>query len=143
MCRAEIAREVFAADSYATELTGITIDSVDSDRVECSLTLARHHRNARGAVMGGVMFTLADFAFAIAANSDLLPSVRDGKAELQWVSSSSDIHFLAQPQGPSLRAVTLRIRQGRNRALFQTSIFDTSDRLVALATTTGARIMPE
>jgi len=34
----------------------------------CSLTLEAKHKNALGAVMGGVYFTLADFAFAVASN---------------------------------------------------------------------------
>ena len=67
------ARKVFADDKYATELTGITIETVRRDSTICTLQLAQCHRNARGAVMGGVIFTLADFTFAIAANSSKTP----------------------------------------------------------------------
>ena len=66
------AREVFANDHYATEATGATIDKVERRMAECSLTLADKHRNALGAVMGGVMFTLADLAFAAAAKAQHL-----------------------------------------------------------------------
>lgn len=138
----ELARKIFAGDKYATEASGIVIDEVTPDKVECSVVLKPHHRNAKGAVMGGLFFTLADFAFAIAANCDLLPSVDKGETELLWVSSSSTINFLSQPKGNRLRAITTRIRQGRSQALFQISIFDDFDRLTALATTSASKIQP-
>ena len=62
-------REKFKKDIYATESTGAVIDEVGENYAVCSLDLNGSHRNAVGAVMGGVMFTLADFAFAVAANS--------------------------------------------------------------------------
>ena len=48
------AQQVFARDRYATELTGVSIDLVESRHACCSLTLLPPHRNAMGAVMGGV-----------------------------------------------------------------------------------------
>ena len=136
----DLARRIFSDDKYATETTGITIDSVTLDKVVCSLLLKPHHRNAKGAVMGGVLFTLADFAFAIAANSNLLPAVADGTDSLHWVSSSSSIHFLTQPKGDTIRAVSNCIRQGRNQALYQINIYDDFNRLVALVNTSGSKI---
>lgn len=78
----DIARSVFSDDRFATEATGIVIDHLDSHTAQCSLSLDGRHRNARGVAMGGVLFTLADFATAVAANSDCLS---DG-GDLHWVS---------------------------------------------------------
>ena len=132
-----IAQKIFANDTFATEATGIHIDYVDEDTTICSLQLDNRHLNAKGSVMGGVIFTLADFAFAIAANSSVLA---EHKESLQWVSSSSTIHFLSSPKGNSLKATTTRIKQGRTQALFQISITDSYDRQIALVSTTGTKI---
>ncbi len=132
-----IAQKIFANDTFATEATGIHIDYVDEDTTICSLQLDNRHLNAKGSVMGGVIFTLADFAFAIAANSSILA---EQKESLQWVSSSSTIHFLSSPKGHSLKATTTRIKQGRTQALFQVSITDSYDRQIALVSTNGTKI---
>lgn len=132
-----IAQKIFANDTFATEATGIHIDYVDDNTTVCSLQLDNRHLNAKGSVMGGVIFTLADFAFAIAANSSILA---EQKKTLQWVSSSSTIHFLSSPKGHSLKATTTRIKQGRTQALFQVSITDSYDRQIALVSTTGTKI---
>lgn len=133
-----IAQKIFANDTFATEATGIHIDYVDQDTTVCSLQLHNRHLNAKGSVMGGVIFTLADFAFAIAANSSILS---EQKESLQWVSSSSTIHFLSSPKGHSLKATTTRIKQGRTQALFLVSITDSYDRQIALVSTTGTKII--
>ena len=57
----------FEKDRFAAE-TGAVIDEIDDRYARCSLTLEAKHKNALGAVMGGVYFTLADFAFAVASN---------------------------------------------------------------------------
>lgn len=132
-----IAQKIFANDTFATEATGIHIDYVDDNTTVCSLQLDNRHLNAKGSVMGGVIFTLADFAFAIAANSSILS---EQKESLHWVSSSSTIHFLSSPKGHSLKATTTRIKQGRTQALFQVSITDSYDRQIALVSTTGTKI---
>lgn len=129
------AQQVFASDRYATELTEVTLDLVESRHACCSLTLQSTHRNAMGAVMGGVMFTLADLAFAAAANADLLA---EGQP-LAWVSLGSEIHYLAQPKGGRLEAETRCVRQGRTTCVYTIDIHDEQSTPVALVTTTGMK----
>lgn len=62
-------REQFAKDRYATETTGIEITEVGENFARVELELDERHYNALGNVMGGVLFTMADFAFAVATNS--------------------------------------------------------------------------
>ena len=127
------ARKVFASDSYA-RLTGVEIVSVGDGEVVCSLALDERHRNARGVAMGGVLFTLADFAAAVAANSDTLE-------ELQWVSLDSSIHFLAPATGDSLKATCKALKQGRATALYQTIIESLDNgRRVAIVETSMIRV---
>ena len=65
----EKAREYFSCDRFATE-NGITLDELDEAHSLCSVTLEQGHKNAFGGVMGGAIFTLADFAFATLTNDE-------------------------------------------------------------------------
>lgn len=132
----EQARTVFAADCYATELTGIQIDLVADHEAHCSLTLEGHHRNARGVAMGGVLFTLADFAAAVAANTDCLV---DG--DLHWVSLDANIHFLSPALGNGLKATCSPLKLGRTTALYQTLIESPDNgKRIAIVETTMIRV---
>ena len=64
------AREIFSKDLYATELSGAEIDEIGQDYAKCSMKLTPQHKNAYGGIMGGAIYTLADFAFAVASNYD-------------------------------------------------------------------------
>ena len=47
----------------------MVIDELGEDYAVCSMEIRKSHRNAAGNVMGGVIFTLADFAFAVSSNN--------------------------------------------------------------------------
>lgn len=130
------ARDIFRHDRFATEAAGATIEAVEPDRAVCSMQLHPIHRNAMQAVMGGAMFTLADLAFAVAANSRCL--VAD--EPIAWVSLESSIHYLAQPQGTALTAEASCVRHGRNTCVYNILITDEQQRRIALVTTTGMHI---
>ena len=137
----EKARRIFINDRYATDLTGIEIDLVDEKHTVCSLSISDKHRNARGAVMGGVLFTLADYTFAISSHTQTMAENMDTHdITLQWVSESSYINFLASPKGTTLKATSHLVKSGRSRCLYQIDIEDGTGRLVATVTTNGARI---
>jgi acyl-CoA thioesterase len=55
-------------DQFAARC-GITIDEVRPGFARCSMPITNDHLNGLGSVMGGAVFTLADFAFGAAANS--------------------------------------------------------------------------
>ena len=62
------ARRIFAADRYAA-LTGIEIIEAGEGCCKARLIIEDRHLNAANVVQGGAIFTLADFAFAVASNS--------------------------------------------------------------------------
>ena len=70
----EDARAYFEGDRFAVE-NGITLDELGENWATCSMTIAPRHMNANGGVMGGAIFTLADFAFAAASNNVHRPTV--------------------------------------------------------------------
>ena len=84
----EEAREYFSNDRFATE-NGMTIDELDTEHSVCSMTLSARHRNAYGGVMGGAIFTLADFAFATLTND----------RERITVAQQVSVNYLAAPEG--------------------------------------------
>ena len=87
------ARAYFSGDRFATE-NGMTLEERDESHAVTSLALGARHRNALGGVMGGAIFTLADFAFAALTND------RERVAVAQQVS----VNFLAAAKGDRLIA---------------------------------------
>ena len=122
----ERVREVFKNDRFATE-NGIVIDEIGTKSAVCSLVLTSKHRNAMGAVMGGVYFTLADFTFAVASNHE----------EMNTVSLRADISFLGSAKGEKIIAKATCIKDGKTTAYYQIDVTDEQGTLVAVVTTTG------
>lgn len=60
--------EKVTADPYA-KMLGIKIEKVEEGKAELSMTIKKNMLNFHGAANGGVIFSLADVAFAIASNS--------------------------------------------------------------------------
>ncbi|HHY87168.1 MAG TPA: hotdog fold thioesterase [Verrucomicrobia bacterium] len=61
-------KEYFGNDHYA-RLAGIELLAVSEGRASARMALGPQHLNSLKTVHGGAIFTLADFAFAAAANS--------------------------------------------------------------------------
>lgn len=62
-------REFFAANDYFAKHVGIEIVKLDKGYAKVKMPIEEHHLNGVKTVHGGAIFTLADFAFAVAANS--------------------------------------------------------------------------
>ena len=116
----EEAREVFKGDRFAT-VNGMQIDELGEDSCVCSMTLCDDHRNAYGGVMGGVTFTLADFALAVTSNQIHSLSVA------QQVS----IHYLSAPKGERLIARAKCIKSGKTTTVVNVDVSDDTGRLIA------------
>ena len=61
-------KEYFARDRYAKH-SGIELVSVSPGQAVAQMPIQACHLNALGSVQGGAIFTLADFAFAVASNA--------------------------------------------------------------------------
>ena len=126
----ERARETFGHDRFATEVTGIEIVDVAENYAKCELAVDSRHRNAMGAVMGGAIFTLADFCFAVAANAE----------KLSVVSVASNIVYLNAARGERLIAEAHCLKSGRRNYFFRVTVTDELGTLVAEVTATGSRV---
>ena len=67
--RAERAAEAMWADDHASPWFGMEIVDVDAGRAQLALTVSPDHVNGHDICHGGVIFSLADSAFAFACNS--------------------------------------------------------------------------
>lgn len=61
-------KEFFKRDQFA-EYCGIELAEVSPGKARVEMEIKKEHLNGVNTVHGGAIFTLADFAFAIAANS--------------------------------------------------------------------------
>ncbi|MBP5464707.1 MAG: PaaI family thioesterase, partial [Treponema sp.] len=104
----EEARAFFRNDRYATE-NGIILESYQADGSVCSVLLTDRHRNAEGGVMGGVMLTLIDFAFATAACNVHRPTVA------QQIS----MNFLNSSKGTKLFSEAVCRKDGKTSCVYQ------------------------
>lgn len=130
----EEARKIFSKDLYATELSGAEIDEIGPDFAKCSMKLTDKHRNAYGGIMGGAIYTLADFAFAVASNYE------KDYATVSVVGQSS---FMSAPKGTVLYARADLLKDGRSNCFYEVTVTDELDTMVAVVTFTGAHIRHE
>lgn len=126
MTKLEEARAFFAGDRFATE-NGAVIDKIGEHYAICSMELTPHHLNAAGRVMGGAVFMLADFAFAVASNF----------GHPADVTTTSQITFLRPSQGKMLYAKSQELRRGRTAVYYETSVTDDTGALIARVTASG------
>ena len=125
----EEARAYFVQDRFAT-VNGMGIDELYDGGCVCSMDIGETHRNAQGRVMGGVIYTLADFAFAVASNHD------NGAA----TGLDASIQYLRSSQGRRLIARASRVKSGRVVVVYQVMVTDDLGKEIALFTGTGFRL---
>ncbi|WP_407374536.1 PaaI family thioesterase [Methanobrevibacter sp.] len=123
------AREFFYKDQFAVT-TGVVLDEITEDEAVCSLEITDNHRNAYGGVMGGVIFTLADFAFAVLSN----------QIHQLTVAQQVDIHYLSAPKGDKLIAKATCRKSGRTSSIVNVDISDDTGRDVAQFIGTGFKL---
>ncbi len=125
------ARDYFGNDAYATRVTGIEITEVASRYAKVELDLDDRHRNAMGAVMGGVYFTMSDFAFAIASNFKSDPCVTLG----------SHITYLSPAKGDHLIAKARCKKDGKRTCCYEVLIWDELGTEVATVIIEGYKVI--
>lgn len=126
----EKAREYFVGDRFAA-CNGVTLDALDNDVCVCSVELRDDlHRNAAGGVMGGVIFTLADFAFAVASNN--LHHVT--------VALQTSVNFMSAAKGKKLIARTKCVKDGRTTCVYNVDVTDDLGNSVAQFVGTGYKL---
>ena len=128
-CPIEEVRKLFGNDRFATEACGCRVLEASRGHAVCAFDIAPVHLNAMGNVMGGAIFTLADFALAIACNIGENPTV----------AVSNTIEYLNSTKGSTLVATCDVDKSGRNLGFYTVEVKDDLDTPVAKMTATCFR----
>ncbi|MDD6088357.1 MAG: PaaI family thioesterase [Desulfovibrionaceae bacterium] len=125
----KVSRHFAEHDHFGTML-GISITELDDAHCVAEMELKACHRNGMNAAHGGVLFTLADLAFAAICN-------RNGDA---CVGMQVSISYLRACMIGPVRAVARPVREGRKICSYDIRIFDGEGREVAVAMSMGCKI---
>ena len=128
-CPIDEVRELFGHDRFATEACGCEVLEASRGHAVCAFDITPVHRNAQGNVMGGAIFTLADFALAIACNMGEEPTV----------SVSNTISFMSAAKGSRLIATCDADKSGRSLGFYSVDVRDDLGTPVARMTATCFR----
>ncbi|MDR2232278.1 MAG: PaaI family thioesterase [Tannerella sp.] len=121
-------QEFFKTDKYAS-LSGVELMSTEEGHAKARMEVRDIHLNAGNVVQGGAIFTLADFTFAVAANSL-------GK----WaVSIETSIRFFKSVDSGVLFADAKMCNLHKRLATFEVRVTNEADELIALFTATAYR----
>lgn len=116
------ARRMYDNDP-ASRALGITIDVPACSEAVATMAVREDMLNGHRVCHGGLLFALADTAFAFACNND-------GTARL---SAAGSIEYLRPARlGDRLSARATPRHQGRRRGVFDVEVRDQEDRIVAL-----------
>lgn len=126
MMTLEQAREFFQGDRFAMNM-GIEILEVREGYAKCRLPVVPGLKNAGNSVQGGAIFTLADFAFAVAAN---LPGNLT-------VSVNNSISFLKPAKGTVLFGEARAVSVAKRMCFYEVAVTDDLGTLVATMSVTG------
>ena len=121
-------RGFFSKDRFA-EHVGIELLSAEGGRAKARLRLKDHHYNGIGLIQGGVIFTLADLAFAAAVHSR-------GRIA---VAVHCSISYLKAATGDLLQAEAEEVSCGPKLAVYIIRITDASGEVIALFEGTAYR----
>jgi len=121
MACVEAGRNVFERDPFA-RLLGMELVRVGCGTAVVRMTVDEQHRNGVGTVHGGVLFSLADVAFAVAGNS----------RGVLAVALNVSITFVKGIRGGVIEAVAREVSLGPRVATYDVTVTDESGEPLAL-----------
>jgi acyl-CoA thioesterase len=119
----------FQNDRFA-QLAGVSLVEVSPGYSKVKMTVTPEHKNGAGTVHGGALFTMADFAFAVASNSHGTLAV----------AATAHISFLRAVTEGTLTAEAREVGVGRKLGTYTVEIKNDQGELVALFSGTAYRI---
>lgn len=126
----EEVQRVFRNDRFATDACGCRVVEASRGHAVCEFDITPGHRNEKGGVMGGAIFTVADLAFAVASNV----------GEPVTVSVSSSIEFMSAAKGERLIATADMDKNGRTLGFYNCLVTDELGTPVARVTQTAMHL---
>ena len=109
------------ADKFV-DLCGITLDEIGPGYAKTSVEIGPQHLNGAGVIQGGVLFTLADYALASAANS----------REKLSVSIETSMSFIKGVSSGKVFATAREVTCGRTLARYDVPVTTEDGTLIAM-----------
>lgn len=117
-------------DKFARSI-GVQVIEALPERAVCKLEINENHLNGLGLVNGGVLFSIADLAMAVAANAN-------GSST---VTLSSNIEFIKSASCGTLVAVATPIKTGKTISRYRVEItLEETSQLIAVLNATSFTI---
>ena len=116
----ESVRKMFENDQFARH-ANVELVSVSEGHAVAQMTLKPHHLNGLHIAQGGAIFTLADFAFAAAANSH-------GSVA---VAANVNISFMKSAASGTLRAEAKEVARNFKLGTYTVEVRDERGELIA------------
>lgn len=103
--------ELFSKDKFSRNC-GIKVDEIKPGYAKCSMPVTEEHLNGIGTLMGGATYTLADFTFALAANSYGIVAI----------STNANISYLKKCSDGVVTAVATEISRSHHLGVYRVLI---------------------
>ncbi len=119
--------QFFRLDNFARD-TGIELLESGPGKARVMMEVTASHLNSHRTVHGGVIFTLADTAFAVASNSHGIPAAAIN-AHISYMKAVSSGTLFAEAEefslNPKLASYTVRVtdQEGNRIAIFQGMVY--------------------
>ena len=113
-------KQFFVTHDHFARHNGIRLVDASLGRAVVEMDVQDFHLNGADVVHGGALFTLADFAFALACNMQ-------GRLSL---AVNATMNFVKATNSGTLRAVCEQVTDGK-LATYQATVTDESDEIVA------------
>lgn len=115
-------KQFFSANDLFARHNGIELLVVDKGRATVQMKIKPYHFNAAGTVHGGAIFTLADYAFAVASNSH-------GRIAM---GISTSVNFVKAAVGGTLHAEAVENSINQKLASYTVTVSDDEGSTVAI-----------
>jgi acyl-CoA thioesterase len=112
--------ELFSKDKFSKNC-GISVIEMAPGYAKCQMEITGNHLNGIGTLMGGATFTLADFAFSLAANSHGIVAV----------STNANISFLKKCTSGKVIAIATEVSRSHHLGVYRVSVTNEQDEQIA------------
>ena len=134
MYNLEYLQNFFKDDLFAMKQLGAKIIEAHDDMAKCMFDVTKDHQNAKGFVMGGAIFTLADITFAVATNQH---------EEYYTVTTNANISYLRPCMSKSLYSEAVKIRDGKTTCFYDVNVYNDKNVLISRVNISGNHISKE
>ncbi len=129
----ELQRQVAASERFAVQAAGCEVLTMEREHAVCRMKIDEKVKNELGKPMGGALFTLGDYTFAIAANC------QPGRF---CITQCASVNYLRGARGGEVVAEATCVHSGHSTCVYSVAVRDEDGTPVAQMTFTGYFLYP-